>query len=93
MEGPREINVNTTVSYSVYAVNTTSEPHNLHLSSSLPGVEADFTLPAGSAAGWSLPFTTADPGEQLLEFTLAQQEYCRQAAGAEGDCGARSRRD
>ncbi|MEI2394135.1 sugar-binding protein [Paenibacillus phytohabitans] len=73
VEGPREINVNTTVSYSVYAVNTTSEPHNLHLSSSLPGVEADFTLPAGSAAGWSLPFTTADPGEQLLEFTLAQQ--------------------
>lgn len=72
VEGPKEVNVNTTVSYSVYAVNLTSEARSLHLSSDLTGVDEDFTLPGNSAAEWTLPFSTAEPGEHPLEFTLAE---------------------
>ncbi|MGN7763490.1 beta-galactosidase [Paenibacillus sp. 22594] len=73
VEGPKEINVNSTVSFSVYAVNWTSEVRSFHLSSGLSGVEEDFTLPGGSVAEWTLPFSTAEPGEHQLEFTLTEQ--------------------
>lgn len=72
VEGPKEVNVNSTVSYSVYAVNWTPESQSLHLSSGLSGVEEDFTLPGNSVAEWTLPFSTAEPGEHQLEFKLTE---------------------
>jgi uncharacterized protein YjdB len=72
VEGPQEVTIGSTVSYSVYAVNWRSEPRSLHLSSDSPGAQQDITIPGRSTAQVDLPFITGLAGSHELDFTLSE---------------------